>query len=132
MIDATILGPLLERRNAALETLVQATIRKERPDRSLMRLFAAAHGFATVETSHWRTSARYHVTGLLITQSYAGRMQLRVGAELFFVFDIVNNNDTVFFPLPFVVDAGVDIFVRQSSATTADDQFVTFIGTVAD
>lgn len=127
-----VLLPMLARRAELTRQLVDATINKRRPAETLATLFIPSHGAGVAgESNHWLTSTRYYVANIIVSPGGSGanaRYQLRVGTATLFAFAWRNIGETEPWPLPFVVDAGVEVFLRQSQAQSMADMFAKLVG----
>lgn len=120
--------PAFARRAELLERLVAATIRQEKPEAVVARLFTVAHGATAPDSNHWLTSTRINTTGILITPGGSGaawgRLQLRVGSALFFSFSLRNYGETMWYPLRFVIAEGQEVWDVLGQVSASDECWV--------
>lgn len=109
--DTLLIADKLDRENALLEQLVEATINQQNPAPTLLRFFGATgqpNSNIVTDIPRWRA------TGILITPGGFLRITLKIGSASNFVFDFTTNGETRYYPFPEMFDNGVDIQFQGS------------------
>lgn len=123
--DTLYLADRLDRNNALLEQLVQATLQQTNPSPALLRFFGAIG--ATV-SNVINDIPRWRAVGLLITPSAANqRIRLNIGTARAFVFDFTTD-ETRYFPFSEMFDSGVEISFNGAVAFGGDGFWAFILG----
>lgn len=127
-----VLLPAIRQRAALLEQLVAATIAQQRPAEMVARMTIPAHGAANPDSNHVVSSTRIRTSFTLITPGGSGggynRWELFVGTALFFSWQFQNQGETTDFPLPFVIDSGVEVFSKEGAPSVSAGDFMYIFG----
>lgn len=106
--DTKYLGDRLDKIIALLADLEQATVRNETPAPGLF--------FAMALRNDFPQNVRVRTIGLLVSVSAAATVTVTIGSASLMLFDF-SAADTIYLPLPTLIDSGTDVTVAVSAGT---------------